>query len=175
MKAIEFIKKYSLKKAREVVATCPEYYHYYHIVEGVYYTCPKINRVAVKDLERFVESLDRYNKFESKQEVLDAISNAPDGSTHYRKLSCGTRYIKQGPRFYEYWNGSEWCRPTVPFTDETHILRFEKLEDLKGSIKDHESIYQPKCIHGFDVACLLCGFGTVEGERVYRNCEVRDV
>ncbi|OTL12410.1 hypothetical protein [Acinetobacter nosocomialis] len=94
-----------------------------------------------EDLKRLVESLDRFNKFEDKQEALDAIDDAPEGATDYRKLSCGTRYIKQGPRFFEYWNGSEWCRPTVPFTVETHILRFDKLEDLKQSIKDHESIY----------------------------------
>ncbi|EPS7820293.1 hypothetical protein ACK0BW_10230 [Acinetobacter baumannii] len=97
--------------------------------------------VSVEDLKRLVESLDRFNKFEDKQEALDAIDDAPEGATDYRKLSCGTRYIKQGPRFFEYWNGSEWCRPTVPFTVETHILRFDKLEDLKQSIKDHESIY----------------------------------
>ncbi|EMI9071807.1 TPA: hypothetical protein ACJKZR_001386 [Acinetobacter baumannii] len=96
---------------------------------------------AINDLKRLVESLDRFNKFEDKQEALDAIDDAPEGATDYRKLSCGTRYIKQGPRFFEYWNGSEWCRPTVPFTVETHILRFDKLEDLKQSIKDHESIY----------------------------------
>ncbi|KRI30461.1 hypothetical protein [Acinetobacter baumannii] len=97
--------------------------------------------IQIADLAKLVESIGRYNKFESKQEAIDAITNAPEGSTDYRKLSCGTRYIKQGPRFFEYWNGSEWCRPTVPFTDETHILRFDKLEDLKQSIKDHESIY----------------------------------
>ncbi|MCJ9206328.1 hypothetical protein K5F35_19780 [Acinetobacter baumannii] len=96
---------------------------------------------SLSDLKRLVESLDRFNKFEDKQEALDAIDDAPEGATDYRKLSCGTRYIKQGPRFFEYWNGSGWCRPTVPFTVETHILRFDKLEDLKQSIKDHESIY----------------------------------
>lgn len=26
-----------------------------------------------------------------------------------------------------------------------------------------------KCPHGYDVACLICGFGTVDGERIYRN------
>ncbi|MFA3130069.1 hypothetical protein KWG22_18935 [Acinetobacter pittii] len=40
---------------------------------------------------------------------------------------------------------------------------------LKDAVADYESIFPPKCIHGYDVACLICGFGTLEGERVYRN------
>ncbi|WP_031948665.1 hypothetical protein [Acinetobacter lactucae] len=58
MKAEQFIKDHGLERAREVVEGCPQYYHYYHIIEGVYYTCPKQNRVAVKDLKRLVESVD---------------------------------------------------------------------------------------------------------------------
>ncbi|EPQ7330004.1 hypothetical protein [Acinetobacter baumannii] len=58
MKPEQFIREYGVEKAREVVAACPEYYHFYHIVEGAYYTCPKASRVAVKDLKRLVESLD---------------------------------------------------------------------------------------------------------------------
>ncbi|SSU62144.1 Uncharacterised protein [Acinetobacter baumannii] len=160
MKPEQFIREYGVDKAREVVdgAIYPifgydpvgmNYIHKQCDVAPFRYNpnCNSwsedyaIETILIEDLEHLVESLDRYNKFENKQEALDAITNAPEGSTHYRKLSCGTRYIKQGPRFFEYWNGSEWCRPTVPFTDETHILRFDKLEDLKLSIKDHESIY----------------------------------
>ncbi|MEX0573107.1 hypothetical protein [Acinetobacter baumannii] len=58
MKPEQFIREFGEKKAREVVAACPEYYHYYHIVEGAYYTCPKAHRVAIKDLKRLVESVD---------------------------------------------------------------------------------------------------------------------
>ncbi|MFX5239010.1 hypothetical protein ABTC98_07690 [Acinetobacter baumannii] len=140
MKAGEFLKVHGLKLAKEVVEGAPDWARYYSTIDGEYYLI-ELGAVFLPDQERLVESLDRYCKFEVKQEALNAITNAPDGSTHYRKLSCGTRYIKQGPRFFEYWNGSEWYRPTVPFTDETHILRFDKLEDLKQSIKDHESIY----------------------------------
>ncbi|KQG36995.1 hypothetical protein APC39_15535 [Acinetobacter pittii] len=146
MKPEQFIREFGLGKAREVVeghskAYMPELFKYWSEQLNDYVLAPKYASFLVEDLEKLVESLDRYSKFEDKQEALDAITNAPNGSTHYRKLSCGTRYIKQGPRFFEYWNGSEWCRPTVPFTDETHILRFDKLDDLKKSITDHESIY----------------------------------
>ncbi|EPY9054895.1 hypothetical protein [Acinetobacter baumannii] len=140
-----------MKRAREVVEGAPVQAFGYDFIDDDYFDGADIQDgysidqcegcVCVPDLERLVDSLDRYRKFEDKQEALDAIDEAPERATHYRKLSCGTRYIKQGPRFFEYWNGSEWCRPTVPFTDETHILRFDKLDDLKQSIKDHESIY----------------------------------
>lgn len=42
-------------------------------------------------------------------------------------------------------------------------------ERLERAISDYESICQPKCEHGYDIACLLCGFGTVDGERVCRS------
>ncbi|KQD95659.1 hypothetical protein A1D06_11185 [Acinetobacter baumannii] len=151
MKPEQFIREYGAEKAREVVDGAPVQAFGYDFIDDDYFDGADIQDgysidqcegcVCVPDLERLVDSLDRYSKFEDKQEALDAIDEAPEGATHYRKLSCGTRYIKQGPRFFEYWNGSEWCRPTVPFTDETHILRFDKLDDLKQSIKDHESIY----------------------------------
>ncbi len=160
MKPEQFIREFGVEKAREVVEGAPGFpvfgyctltgnyifkrsnaTAYYHNETNSWSEDYAIELILLEDLERLVESLVRYSKFESKQEALDAIDEAPEGATHYRKLSCGTRYIKQGPRFFEYWNGSEWCRPTVPFTDETHILRFDKLEDLKQSIKDHESIY----------------------------------
>ena len=142
MNAQQFIKEHGLEKAREVVEGAPDGHKGYNDVINQYTRRVWFSRdVMLSDLKRLVESLDRFNKFEDKQEALDAIDDAPEGATGYRKLSCGTRYIKQGPRFFEYWNGSEWCRPTVPFTVETHILRFDKLEDLKQSIKDHESIY----------------------------------
>lgn len=167
MKPEQFIREFGVDKARGVVKRAPdEATHYRDLSCGIRYTknvsetecyvwtnshwrksyVPEIIFTSeviepLSDLKRLVESLDRYNKFDSKQEALDAIDEAPEGATDYRKLSCGTRYIKQGPRFFEYWNGSEWCRPTVPFTVETHILRFDKLDDLKQAIKDHESIY----------------------------------
>ncbi|KCY49748.1 hypothetical protein J715_1509 [Acinetobacter baumannii 1571545] len=140
MKPEHFIREFGVERAREVVEGAPDWARYYSTIDGEYYLI-ELGAVFLPDLERLVDSLDRYSKFEYKQEALDAIDDAPEGATDYRKLSCGTRYIKQGPRFFEYWNGSEWCRPTVPFTDETHILRFDKLDDLKQSIKDHESIY----------------------------------
>ena len=152
MDAIQFIKEHGADKAMEVVECAPEgathlsddACHYVnadfkplpaHIKEQL----PKL--VDLSDIKRLVESVDIISKFDSVQEAQDAIANAPDGATEFRKLSCSTRYIKVGPRFFEYWDGSNWCRPTVPFTDETHILRFTELSKLKQAIADYESIY----------------------------------
>lgn len=44
----------------------------------------------------------------------------------------------------------------------------EQYKILHLAIRDYESIFLIPCTHGFDVACLICGFGTVDGERVYR-------
>ncbi|MEI5698696.1 hypothetical protein WBV14_04150 [Acinetobacter baumannii] len=152
MKPEQFIREYRVEKARELVndPLHPQMTHVSddgrHWVNEAFNYIPEIQAqikgmIRLDELKRLVESVDRYSKFANKQEALDAINNAPEGATDYRKLSCGTRYIKQGPRFYEYWNGSEWLRPTVPLTDETHILRFDKLSDLKQAIADYESIY----------------------------------
>lgn len=76
MKPEQFIREQGLNKARDVVAACPEYYHYYHIVEGVYYTCPKASRVAVKDLKHLVQSLELVKKLGGLQ---GAKAYVPDG------------------------------------------------------------------------------------------------
>ena len=170
MNAIKFIQQYGVEKAREVVEGAPricsywqeygvdnnqcygyddfygDWYKYWDITNAPMWQ--KIftkeefsfNRVKVKDLKRLVESVDIISKFDSVQEAKDAISNSPDGATDYRKLSCTIRYIKQSERFFEYWDGSIWCRPTVPFTEETHILRFTELSRLKQAIADYEAI-----------------------------------
>ena len=145
MNAIKFIKLYGLHSARVTVEDAQENTHYctetgYHSIklDVAYEPCPDC--VSIPDLKRLVESVDIISKFDSVQEAQDAIANAPDGATEFRKLSCSTRYIKVGPRFFEYWDGSNWCRPTVPFTDETHILRFTELSKLKQAIADYENI-----------------------------------
>ena len=96
--------------------------------------------VNLERLKQVVESVEIVNKFDNVQQDKDAIKNAPDGATDYRKLSSSTRYIKQSERFFEYWDGVKWCRPTVPFTDENHILRFSELYRLEKAIADYEAV-----------------------------------
>ena len=142
MNAIKFIQDNGVDKAREVVEGAPEGFNGYNDVINKYTRGVWFSRdVLLSDLKFLVESVDIISKFDSVQEAKDAISNSPDGATDYRKLSCTIRYIKQSERFFEYWDGSIWCRPTVPFTEETHILRFTELSRLKQAIADYEAIY----------------------------------
>lgn len=149
MKATDFIKTQGLDKAREVVEGAPEHWTTYTTGGGLgggYIRCSGSvgqDEVSISDLKHLVDSVDIINKFDSVQEAKDAISNAPEGATDYRKLSCTIRYIKQSERFFEYWDGSIWCRPAVPFTDETHILRFTELSRLKQAIADVEACQAP--------------------------------
>ena len=163
MNAIQFIKEHGVEKAREVVDGAPRRANHYcadnywswdgiilkrsagdgffiHSIWGA--SAEWVSKaIDLSDLKRLVESVDIISKFDSVQEAKDAIANAPEGATEFRKLSCSTRYIKVGPRFFEYWDGFNWCRPTVPFTDETHILRFTQLSRLEQAIADYKSIY----------------------------------
>ena len=163
MIAIQYLRKYGLANAKAVVDTSPDGALSYYIPLNMYvlpnkYWGNELNQwkpissftangsegalISIPELTQFVESLEIMTKFESVQDAKDAIANAPDGATEFRKLSCSTRYIKVGPRFFEYWDGVKWCRPTVPFTDETHILRFTELSRLEQAIKDHEIFYR---------------------------------
>ena len=40
------------------------------------------------------------------------------------------------------------------------------LDDLRTALADHDS---KPCQHGYDIACLICGFGTENGVRVWRK------
>ena len=146
MNAIKYIKDHGVEKAREAITDHPRYANFVWIYnERIAYGVSGFNGATnLTDLKRLVESVDIISKFDSVQEAKDAIANAPEGATEFRKLSCSTRYIKVVPRFFEYWDGFNWCRPTVPFTDETHILRFTQLSRLEQAIADYELIYEVK-------------------------------
>ncbi len=46
------------------------------------------------------------------------------------------------------------------------MIKHDLIEQVDG-IAENDS---KPCQHGFDVACLFCGFGTIDGKRVwYRN------
>lgn len=49
-----------------------------------------------------------------------------------------------------------WQRSSVGFTHG----------ELRAAIADHDT---KPCLHGYDIACLICGFGTKDGKRVWSN------
>lgn len=135
MNAVEFVKKYGWNDARVCILNCANPQDRWLMRHG-----DLISDNYFDDLKRLVESYEIVSKFESIDDAKEAINNAPEDANEFRKLSCGTRYIKVGPRFFEYWDGSKWCRPTVPFTEENHILRFTPLARLDQAIADVESV-----------------------------------
>lgn len=44
-----------------------------------------------------------------------------------------------------------------------------KLLDKFKKDSEEKNTSNSSCQHGYDIACLICGFGTVNGERIYRN------
>ena len=49
---------------------------------------------------------------------------------------------------------------------------FGRLDDgtpFMCSPSDVEVIQPEACEHGYDVACLICGFGSVDGERIWHS------
>ena len=127
MKAVEFVRRFGWEVAKNDLAL-----HEDNETRSILY--------VYGELKRLVESHEILRKFESISDAKEAINNAPDGANEFRKLSCSTRYIKIGPRFFEYWDGSKWCRPTTPFTEDNHILRFTPLARLEQAIIDVESV-----------------------------------
>ena len=45
-------------------------------------------------------------------------------------------------------------------------FEYVSIADLRTALADHDS---KPCSHGYDIACLICGFGTESGVRVWRK------
>ena len=63
-----------------------------------------------------------------------------------------------------------YCRATDAYFKQMKIMKCcahcVDLNILRSDTADHAT--QP-CQHGYDVACLICNFGTVDGKRVWHN------
>lgn len=146
MKPEQFIREFGVEKARHVLSGLPNYYT--HMTDDARMFISEHNNDLDKNIRKQLPNLMRLDDLKRLVGSVDRV-NEHGGYLAAKELLSFS--IVHQEAF-----GKE------ALSDET-------INSLKGAIKDHESIYQPKCIHGFDVACLLCGFGTVDGERVYRN------
>ncbi|ENV09524.1 hypothetical protein F966_02182 [Acinetobacter higginsii] len=66
----------------------------------------------------------------------------------------------------------QWSHRTIDDYPQDKHGREITIEELKEISKKYQ-INHEKCQHGYDIACLLCGFGTVDGKRVYRTEQVK--
>lgn len=146
MKATKLIKDKGLKYAKGIVDSAPSNATEWN--EGFEFQCGQSVEIGKAEREKyFVELSDIKRLVESLEiiEELDGFKGAKD--TLFNLVQLGWDEFEH--RYIDNWKCTK--------------------ERLVQAIRDYESIYQPKCIHGFDVACLICGFGTVDGERVYRT------
>lgn len=91
------------------------------------------------------------------EKMREIDSQAPETATVF----CDGKY-------YEEWSRNKWVR-----SDGDQWVDCEKpkgqliiMYSLRLSIADHDT---KPCHHGYDVACLICGFGTRDGKRVWNN------
>lgn len=60
----------------------------------------------------------------TNQEIKD---RAPDGATHYRKLSCTVRYIKLKSGAWWYWGGHFWILANLQDEFQESSFKFKPL------------------------------------------------
>ncbi len=85
------------------------------------------------------------------------VDGAPETATDF-----------SGGKYYEEWSHTGWV-----VSDGRQWVDCKKpngelisIEDLRAALADHNS---KPCQHGYDIACLICGFGTENGVRVWRK------
>lgn len=98
------------------------------------------------------------------EQMREIVDGAPETATHYN-MNLGGHYAREGvlkmKTQWEWFNtiNKEWY---FDFAEHNHIA----LSDLHAAIADHNT---KLCPHGYDIACLLCGFGNKDGKRVWNN------
>ncbi|MGK8772704.1 hypothetical protein [Acinetobacter baumannii] len=86
-------------------------------------------------------------------EAKRILERAPEGATHYRDLSCGTRYTKNVSETECYvWTNTHWRRSVVPYQIFTSEV-IKSLSDLKRLVESLERINKCGGLYGFKTYC----------------------
>lgn len=86
-------------------------------------------------------------------EKCKQIVDAPSWASHYIPSTGKTICCHNENHFY--------------FRDQERLgVEHIRLSDIRAALADHDS---KLCLHGYDIACLICGFGTENGMRVWRK------
>ena len=96
-----------------------------------------------------------------KKMGLETCKQIVDGAPETATVFCDGK-------FYEEWSHNGWV---VSTGDQWKDCKkptgtMIKLDSLRTALADHDS---KPCSHGYDIACLICGFGTEDGVRVWRK------
>ncbi len=141
MKATKLIRDKGLKYAKDIVDTAPSNATEWN--EGFEFECGQCVEISKADREKYFVDLSELKRLVESFETIGLFGGISGARAYLKRLE-------------------DRCRTGVEATKT-------QFQILKQAVNDYDSIYPPKCIHGYDVACLICGFGTVDGERVYRN------
>lgn len=105
------------------------------------------------------------------EKAREIVGGAPNGTTHIVRST----YLRLlGAVWWQAWLPS-WSHATNSMVYDWKGESIElistwgdvfKLEDLRTAIAKHDL---KQCQHGYDIACLICGFGNENGVRVWRK------
>ncbi len=141
MKSTKLIRDKGLKYAKEIVNSAPANATEWN--EGFEFECGQSVEVSPADREKYFVDLADLKRLVESFETIGLFGGISGARAYLKRLE-------------------DRCRTGVEATKTQYQI-------LKQAINDYDSIYPPKCIHGYDIACLICGFGTINGERVYHN------
>ncbi|HFX6251778.1 TPA: hypothetical protein ACIFCM_002440 [Acinetobacter baumannii] len=141
MKATKLIRDKGFKYAKEIADSAPDNATEWN--EGYEFQCGQSVEISPADREKYFVDLVELKRL---VESLDRIAQLGGLS----KVKDHLDYL-------------------ISFGSEFAGVSKQEIGELQQAIRDHESVYLLKCSHGYDVACLICGFGTINGERVYHN------
>lgn len=95
------------------------------------------------------------------ERAREIVEGAPELSTDYVFWTSKTRYINRLTKEVYLDSTHEWFSANIMVLNLMHCL-----DDLRTAIAEHDL---KQCQHGYDIACLICGFGNENGVRVWRN------
>lgn len=129
------------------------------------------------------------------ERICEVVNDAPEGSGIF--LEVDDRDCTYFAKTSEYsnepamvWSVSAWesvddgyphngrldHKPYIPIEVLRKAIadhnRIDKVSDIRNHISPNTRVLEHNnmhCQHGYDVACLICGFGTVDGKRVWHN------
>ena len=95
------------------------------------------------------------------------VDGAPDRTASHYVGDTDTYFSEEFHTYFCHtlkdWETSDFhCASDLEMNYEAVI----DLKDLRTALANHNS---KPCQHGYDIACLICGFGTEDGVRVWRK------
>ncbi|WP_151960870.1 hypothetical protein [Acinetobacter bereziniae] len=101
--------------------------------------------------------IEKVGGIDRAREIMDG---APDWATHFNQTD--NKYEKQIKVISLGFTAVNYSLACLKSNKDEVIC----LDDLRTAIAKHDL---KQCQHGYDIACLICGFGTENGVRVWRK------